>query len=60
MSVRSEIEVRAFLTRRAREEREKAAACEDNSAALAHRHMAEEYERRLSSGHTGTRAVAPD
>ncbi|MCP3732492.1 hypothetical protein M9978_18880 [Sphingomonas sp. MG17] len=36
----------AYFRRRAREERERAATCEDNPAALAHLRMADEYERR--------------
>jgi len=35
-----------YFERRAREERERAASCQDNSAAIAHLKMAEECERR--------------
>ena len=34
---------------RARQERERAAACEDNSVAKTHLRMADEYERRLNA-----------
>lgn len=47
MTARNEIEERSYCTRRAREERQKAAICEDNSAALVHLKLAEEYERRV-------------
>jgi len=46
MAVRDEIENRVYYAQRAREERQKAVVCEDNSAALAHLRMAEEYDRR--------------
>ena len=46
MSVRDIIEDRAYFIRRAREERAAACTCEDNSAAVAHLKMADEYERR--------------
>jgi len=39
---------RAYLLIRARREREMASTCDDNSAALAHSRMAEEYERRAA------------
>jgi len=37
---------RAYYERRARQERDRANQCEDNSAALVHLRLAEEYERR--------------
>jgi len=46
MAVRDERENRIYYAQRAREERQRAATCEDNSAALAHLRMAEEYDRR--------------
>ncbi len=46
MPVRDIIEDRAYFTRRAREEREMAATCEDNAAAIAHLTLADEYARR--------------
>jgi len=39
---------RAFLLRRAREERDIASCCEDNAVALTHFRFAEEYERRAA------------
>jgi hypothetical protein len=51
MTLKDEIENRAYFTRRAREERERAAICEDNSAALAHLQMAEEYDKRCAGSH---------
>jgi hypothetical protein len=46
MPVRDESENRIYYAQRAREERQRAVICEDNSAALAHLRMAEEYDRR--------------
>ena len=46
MPVRDESANRIYYEQRAREERQRAVVCEDNSAALAHLRMAEEYERR--------------
>lgn len=46
MPIRDESENRINYERRAREERQRAVVCEDNSAALAHFRMAEEYDRR--------------
>jgi anti-sigma-K factor RskA len=43
------IEDRAYFERRLRAERNIAATCEDNSAALAHLRMADEYQRRLEA-----------
>jgi hypothetical protein len=37
----------AYYRKRAGEEREKAAICEDNLVALAHLRMADEYDRRV-------------
>lgn len=37
-----------YFARRAREERDRAIICEDNSAAIAHLKMADEYERRAT------------
>ncbi len=48
MTVRDDIDDRAYFIRRAREERKFAAACEDNAAALAHLKMADEYGKRAS------------
>ena len=48
MTVRDDIDDRAYFTRRAREERKFAATCEDNAAALAHLRMADEYSKRAS------------
>jgi hypothetical protein len=41
---------RTYYRSRARQERSIAATCEDNSAALAHLAMANEYERRAARG----------
>jgi hypothetical protein len=49
MAVRDEGENRIYYAQRAREERQRAVICEDNSAALAHLRMAEEYDRRAQS-----------
>ena len=49
MPVRDESENRIYYEQRAREERQRAVVCEDNSAALAHLRMAEEYDRRALS-----------
>ena len=46
MPVRDESENLIYYAQRAREERQRAVTCEDNSAALAHLRMAEEYDRR--------------
>ena len=43
---RTESEDRNYYRQRASEERQRAIVCEDNSAALAHLKMAEEYDRR--------------
>lgn len=40
---------RTYFARRAREERERAAPCEDNSVALAHLRLADEYDRLVKS-----------
>jgi hypothetical protein len=48
MTVRDDIEDRAYFTQRAREERKFATTCEDNAAALAHLKMADEYSRRAT------------
>ncbi|MDG5487814.1 hypothetical protein NYR55_04160 [Sphingomonas sp. BGYR3] len=37
-----------YFLKRAKEERERAASCEDNCVALAHQKMADAYEKRLS------------
>jgi hypothetical protein len=58
MTSREEIKNRAYFTRRAREERQIAAICEDNAVALAHLKMADEYTKRITaiaSGNTGER-----
>jgi hypothetical protein len=36
-----------YYRKRAQEERERALVCEDNSVVLAHRRLADEYERRV-------------
>ena len=36
-----------YYRKRAQEERERALVCEDNSVVLAHRRLADEYERRI-------------
>jgi len=46
MSAQDWIDDRAYFIKRAREERDKAAECEDNAAALAHLRLADEYARR--------------
>jgi hypothetical protein len=43
------MEDRAYLEKRLKAERSIAATCEDNSAALAHLRMADEYQRRLEA-----------
>lgn len=48
MTVRNDIDDRAYFTQRAREERKFAATCEDNAAALAHLKMADEYSKRAT------------
>jgi len=59
MPIRDESENRIYYTQRAREERQRAVICEDNSAALAHLRMAEEYDRRaLSIGVAQTSATS--
>lgn len=40
------LQERTYLLNRAKRERAMASTCDDNSAALAHSRMAEEYERR--------------
>lgn len=37
-----------YYTRRAQQEREMAGKCADSSSAMAHRQLAEEYERRAA------------
>jgi hypothetical protein len=49
MSVREIIENRTYYARRAREERAKAATCEDNSVAIIHLELAEKYDERARS-----------
>lgn len=44
-----DIDDRDYFARRAKEERQRAVGCEDNSAAFVHLKMAEEYDRRLGS-----------
>ena len=39
----------AYLTRRARQERDIAICCEDNSVALTHFRFADEYDRRAAT-----------
>jgi hypothetical protein len=49
MDVKEQIDNRGYYTRRAREERQIAVQCEDNSAALVHLNMAEEYDKRAAA-----------
>lgn len=42
----------AYFRKRAGEERERAATCEDNLVALTHLRMADEYDRRASRAET--------
>ena len=58
MAVRDEIEDRAYFTKRAREERERAATCEDNAAALAHLKFADEYSRRADELAANPRSIS--
>ena len=51
MALEDQSENQTYFARRAREERERAAVCEDNSAALVHLQMAEEYDRRCAGSH---------
>lgn len=44
----------AYLTKRAREERNIAICCEDNAIALTHFRFAEEYDRRAAALADGT------
>lgn len=48
MTAKNPVGDRAYFARRAREEREFASICEDNSAAVVHLKMADEYEKRAS------------
>lgn len=48
MSVRDIVDDCAYFIRRAREEREYASTCEDNTAAVAHLKLADEYEKRAN------------
>ena len=48
MTARDDLEDRAYFAKRAQEERERAATCEDNAAALAHLKLADEYNRRAN------------
>lgn len=48
MSARDVIEDRAYFARRAREERKYGSTCEDNTAAVAHLKLADEYEKRAN------------
>lgn len=41
---------RAYYAQRARQERERANACQDKAVALPHLKLAEEYERRADGG----------
>ena len=58
MPIRDVDEDRSFLARRAREEREASARCEDSAAAMAHLKMAEEYDKRASQFVTASRLAA--
>lgn len=40
---------RNYFAKRAKDERDKAAVCEDNAAALVHLRLAEEYDRRAEA-----------
>jgi hypothetical protein len=44
------IDDRSYYAKRAREEREIAVVCENNSAAIVHLSLAEEYDRRATAG----------
>jgi len=49
-----------YFRRRAREEREIAATCEDNAIAMAHLKMADEYQRRIDELNLQPRLVGND
>lgn len=57
MPARETIEDRGYFAKRAREEREKAAICEDNAAALAHLKLADAYTRRADGIVAFARAI---
>jgi len=46
MPAQDKVEDCTYFTERAEEERQRAAVCEDNAAALAHLRLADEYNRR--------------
>jgi len=46
MATRDDADERAYFTRRALEEQQTAATCEDNAVAKAHLQMADEYRKR--------------
>lgn len=48
----------SYYRKRARQERERAATCEDNSVALAHLRMSDEYERRVQDLNVTLNVVA--
>jgi hypothetical protein len=53
-----EIDDGDYFARRAREERQRAALCEDNAAALVHLKMADEYDKLLGSPARSEQALA--
>lgn len=57
MTARDDLEDRAYFANRAQEERERAATCEDNAAALVHLKLADEYSRR-ADGRTAEQRLA--
>ncbi|WP_404337900.1 hypothetical protein AB2M62_03690 [Sphingomonas sp. MMS12-HWE2-04] len=46
MATRDIAQDRDYFLKRAKEERERAAVCEDNAAALVHLRLADEYDRQ--------------
>jgi hypothetical protein len=46
MPTRDMVEDRTYFAKRAEQERDRAAVCEDNAAALVHLRLADEYDRR--------------
>lgn len=50
-------EDRDYFAKRAAQERAIASTCEDNSAALAHFRLADEYERRAAEAQAGDHRI---
>lgn len=48
-----------YFARRAREERERAATCEDNAVAMVHRKMADAYDKRALGSASSLHVVVP-